>query len=283
MKKQKTMLIGDIEVPTRYYNRCKSIYETLSSEYSLGNMKKEEQVHKLVIEAEKIQTEICENSDKIKIDMAEEALAKFNVEKANFIDFVAFTAKIIQGKNIDNDKVMNKMYKSVSKLAKTINTKKSFYEGYLDTGDTDTLPEDANIDDTLEISTKTNKELSELLEKAAHIRIFIDQSLKPRYNTLACGAEYISDFVLKRQNFKDMVDWEHYKGGGYPNDTSLPKLLSIVESFSYAHTLLTTYGFETNLNKCLTREGLMESSISCSKTLKDLLETIKNTHDGEFY
>ena len=59
----------------------------------------------------------------------------------------------------------------------------------------------------------------------------------------AKAAEYITKLELTYGKFKQLVDWEYYKDGGYPTPTTPGKLWSVFNRFNESLRLIDKYGF----------------------------------------
>ena len=89
------------------------------------------------------------------------------------------------------------------------------------------------------------------MEDSAKKREYINKILYGQYKKYAKAAEYITKLELNYGDFKKLVDWEHYKEGGYPSPTTPAKLWSVFDKYAHAMNLMTKYEFtqQNELNK----------------------------------
>ena len=219
-------------------------YEEADVLLKLSSMKTvNEKVRALVFAANEVLTQICENADKIKIDMYDEASEILPIDKPRWKEFAKLAYKVAQGDIKDSmiEKTHEKLHESlyISQL------KKSFFDTYVMNGSTamfvkkDDVPYDGLNND----NTFSDDDFEQLLLDAVNVRHYLNTVLWPAFKNFAQAAFYITKGELEYKHFKDLVDWEHYKNGGYPSEKSKPKLWAIFDKFDYSYRLMYKYGF----------------------------------------
>ena len=96
----------------------------------------------------------------------------------------------------------------------------------------------------------TDEEFEKIMEDSAKKREYINKVLYGQYKTYAKAAEYITKLELTYGKFKQLVDWEYYKEGGYPSPTTPAKLWSIFNRFNESIRLVNKYGFTQQDGLC---------------------------------
>ena len=96
-----------------------------------------------------------------------------------------------------------------------------------------------------------SEEFEKIMEDSAKTRMYINDVLYKEYKKYAAAEEYITKLELNYGDFKNLVDWEHYKEGGYPTPTTPAKLWSIFNKYAHAMNLMSKYEFvqQNDLNK----------------------------------
>lgn len=211
------------------------------------------QVRKLVFAANDILTEICQNADKIKIDLFEEVKEIVPIDVTRWKEFVDLSARTTNG--TISDDTLQKYEDKFQESQYIINLRASFIKSYVQDGTEAKLPDKDTTERPEVDMTYSNPDFEKLLIDATRVRIYLNQVLWPAFNQMREAAMHITDMKLQPWEFKDLVDWEHYKRGGYPNENSKPKLWSIFNRFDYALRLMEKYGF-TQQNKLLKKFGL---------------------------
>ena len=104
---------------------------------------------------------------------------------------------------------------------------------------------------TYDMGSAFKLEFEKIMEDSAKKREYINKILYGQYKKYAKAAEYITKLELNYGDFKKLVDWEHYKEGGYPAPTTPAKLWSIFDKYAHAMNLMTKYEFtqQNELNK----------------------------------
>lgn len=220
-------------------------YEEADVLLKLSSMKTvNEKVRALVFAANEVLTQICENADKIKIDMYDEASEILPIDKPRWKEFAKLAYKVAQGDIKDSmiEKTHEKLHESlyISQL------KKSFFDTYVMNGSTamfvkkDDVPYDGLNND----NTFSDDDFEQLLLDTVNVRHYLNTVLWPAFKNFARAAYHVTKGQLEYKQFKDLVDWEHYKNGGYPSEKSKPKLWAIFDRFDYAYRLMDKYEFD---------------------------------------
>lgn len=214
-------------------------YAKADSELNLSGNDINEQVKKLVNACLDIQAEICKSSDSIKIDDLDKIKDITNIDKKTYMDFV----KICILKNNDKlkDKVIAKFENDFQNRLVITNLRHSFLESYMSGGDLKITDEDNYKYEAF--SDYRSDEFEQIMEDSAKKHEYINKVLYGQYKTYAKAAEYLTKLELTYGKFKQLVDWEYYKDGGYPKPTSPGKLWSIFNRFNDTIRLLDKYGF----------------------------------------
>ena len=107
-----------------------------------------------------------------------------------------------------------------------------------------------------------SEDFGEILEHSAKLREVLNLVLWKEYKNYAKAAEYITELELPYRDFKNLVDWQHYKDGGYPSPTSPSKIWAIFNKFNSAHRLLTKWGYENTSNELKKEFGLVINEVT---------------------
>lgn len=222
-------------------------YTAADNELHIAGKPVDEQVHILVNACSEIQGEICTVADSIKIDDLLKVQDITDIDKKTYLDFVNITAL----KNNDKlkEKAISKFENDFSNRLTIANLRHSFLESYMSGNDLKITDQDNYEYKPFE--DYKSEEFEQIMEDSAKKREYINKTLYGHYKTLAKAAEYITKLDLSYSKFKNLVDWEHYKEGGYPSPTSPAKLWSIFNKYNEAIRLMTVYGFtqQNELNK----------------------------------
>lgn len=230
--------------------RCASAYEELNEIYNLSDKgSPESQVHELIMRANDVLTQICEHADMIKIDLYEDvadSLPKEDDGEKSLISAGAWknfvsTAAQVQKSGI-LDKVCAKYERQEKSNAFNDALRDNFLRTYLNGGAME-IPEPSSIDVVKKdkIETFTSPDFDINLSKAVTIRHKLNDELWPEFRKHAEAAEHLTQ--IPYADFKDLVDWEHYKRGGYPTETSKPRFWAMFEKVDRAVRLLRQYEF----------------------------------------
>ena len=227
-------------------------YKVLEEYPVIAGKEPDEQVKEMVIAACAIQKEICECADYIRIEKLEEAADITQIDKSTWLDFVRIASLKDVGKL--QEKAIHKFENDFEKRLLITNLRKTFLESYMSGKEMQITDED-NYNYTPFDAYKSEDFLS-LLEDSAKKRVYINTILRPLYKELSNAAQYVTDLKLKPGDFKNLVDWEYYKDGGYPSPTSPSKIWAIVKTYDHAIRLMQEYGFEAEINKLQKEFGL---------------------------
>lgn len=201
-----------------------------------------EQVRALVFAANDVLTEICENADKIKINMYEDAADIIDIDKSSWKEFAKLAYKVAQG-NIKDD-LFEKTEDATHEKMYILGLRKSFINTYVKNGSEAVfIKKDEVPYEIPNTETFSNEDFESLLLDAVNVRHYINTVLWPTFKNFAMAAFYITKGKLTNKDFKNLVDWEHYKNGGYPTEKSKPKLWAIFDKFDYAYRLMNEYKF----------------------------------------
>ena len=222
-------------------------YDIADNELHIAGKPINEQIHILVMTCSDIQSEICSVADSIKIDDLLKVQDITDIDKKTYLDFVNITAL----KNNDKlkEKAIAKFENDFSNKLMTANLRHSFLESYMSGNDLKITDQDNYEYKPFE--DYKSEEFEKIMEDSAKKREYINKVLYGHYKTLAKSAEYITKLDLSYSKFKNLVDWEHYKEGGYPSPTSPAKLWSIFNRYNEAINLMIKYDFtqQNELNK----------------------------------
>ena len=197
-----------------------SYYAKAESELGLSGKDINIQVQNLVTACLDIQAEICKSSDSIRIDDLTKIQDITNIDKKTYMDFV----KICALKNND-----------------IANLRHSFLESYM-SGNELKITDGSNYE-YKPFADYRSEEFEKIMEDSAKKREYINKTLYGQYKTYAKAAEYITKLELTYGKFKQLVDWEYYKDGGYPTPTTPGKLWSVFNRFNESLRLIDKYGF----------------------------------------
>lgn len=202
-----------------------------------------EKIRTLVFAADEVLTQICENADKIKIDMFDEASSIIEIDKPRWKEFAKLAYKVAQGEI--KESLIEKTHEKLHETLYVTQLKKSFFDTYVRDGATAKFVKKDEVSYTALDNENVfdSNEFEELLTDAVNVRHYINTVLWPTFKNFGQAAFYLTKGELDYKKFKDLVDWEHYKNGGYPSEKSKPKLWSIFDKFDYSYRLMHTYGF----------------------------------------
>ena len=122
-----------------------------------------------------------------------------------------------------------------------------------------------------------NEELKSTFNESVEIRERIQNELRQDYKDLKSLVETACDKSIDGSTFKLIVDMYHYKDGGYPNLTSKPKHVDVLQKFSDIVRILNfiemdeflyidTYGIKVEIT----------NPIEDFQIVGDMLDTIKS-------
>lgn len=224
--------------------KLKSSYEIVAPMLQIEHLLEKEQVRKIVFAADSILKEICENADHIKIDLLSDAQEFAPVERRQWVEFVQLATELTKNA-ISVDKI-SKMNEQFEQSVFIVGLRKSFIDTYVnnESGTDVELPiKEQEIPIPNLPEKESNPEFEKILHNAVQVRVYINTVLWPAFKQFAEACEHITEGKIDYHTFRDLVDWEHYKNGGYPSENSKPKLWSIINKFNYASRLMFEYEF----------------------------------------
>ena len=81
------------------------------------------------------------------------------------------------------------------------------------------------------------------MNRSASTREYINMVCRKQYKKYSNAAQYITNLELKASDFKNLVDYEYYKEGGYPSPQTPAKLWSLFNKYNEAMRMMNRYGF----------------------------------------
>ncbi|MCK9574700.1 MAG: hypothetical protein WC979_00060 [Candidatus Pacearchaeota archaeon] len=204
----------------------------------------------LLESANAVLTEICEGSDSIKIDAWAEIkeLLEENVSitKPFFFELVNIRRKKLFGDlEIDKD-LLEKMDADALTSAKKSATRKHLY--------TDMQTNDDKINRLLSLDTNVtvtegepeyfpmDKRITSLLDECATTRQRLNATLWPLMKKHHDA--YVVECNGDPKEFWQMLQYFHYRTGGYPNEKTPPKLWSVVDKYKTALDLCAKFEYD---------------------------------------
>ena len=218
--------------------RLKKYYDEAAQELNLTSDASSD-VHALVMACQPIQREICEKSDTIKIDDLLTAQEITGIDKRTYLDFV----RICSLKNNDklHDKAINKFESDFEQRLFITNLRFSFLNSYM-SGESLRIT-DENNEEYKPFSDYSSDEFEEIMNRSASTREYINMVCRKQYKKYSNAAQYITNLELKASDFKNLVDYEYYKEGGYPSPQTPAKLWSLFNKYNEAMRMMNRYGF----------------------------------------
>ena len=232
--------------------KLKKYYIAADEELHLSEHDVVEQVHMLVDICDQIQGEICRMSDDIKIDDLSKVQELTPIDKTTYLEFVKICTLKNNGKL--KDKTITKFTDDFYRRLFIANLRHSFINSYLDNSDLKITDED-NEEYTPFVDYKSD-EFTAIMENSATKRDYLNNVLYKRYKNFAKAAEYITNLELDYKTFKNLVDWQHYKDGGYPAPNSPSKIWAIFDKFNYAYRTLSKWNYIDTANELNYEFGL---------------------------
>ena len=252
------------EKKERKMRKLSRSYHKVTNDYNVNtSLPKEDQVREFVRLACDIQQEICTTSDKIRIDDLEKQQDIVPIDKSTYLDFVRIASLKEVGKL--QEKAISKFSSDFEKRLLSTNLRSQFLDTYM-SGEVDCKVTDEDNREFTPFSGYSSSEFYDQLEESAKKRIYINTVLRPRMNDLSRAAEYITNMRITGKMFKDLVDWEYYKEGGYPSPESPSKIWAIFQRYDYALRLLKEYGYDNTVDELNKEFGLNVETHSPVKT-----------------
>jgi hypothetical protein len=206
-------------------------------------------VKQLVSIADTIQSKICNQADKYKIDILQEINDSFDsidLEKNVWLDIVRLQRLKIH-QNV-TPKILNTLRKQFNKSVYNISITSAHIKHITDdVQDTKiiTLPiVNDELDINLDIFKTDNhsEEFIRLLTEAADIQHEILHVLYPELGKLSDAFCHITG--LTHKEFKHLVDVTHYRFGGYPSENSPPRHWAVFKNYRYINLLMKRFRFD---------------------------------------
>jgi hypothetical protein len=197
-------------------------------------------IHVLIKKACECQHEVYEKLSSIRNDDYEEAAAIAPIKKSTYMQFVRIAALKDAGKL--TEKQISKFQNDISSQIFNVNSNQAFLQSFM-SGDNLKIveSEDAagiDFDDT------ESPEFNDILLHSAQTKQYIDTVLKERFKVFSDLAYFITSGALETKEFRQIVDFELNKNGGYPNPSSPAKLWAIYGRFSDSVRSMIKYHFE---------------------------------------
>ena len=223
------------------------IYGQVDDELHIAGKPINEQIHILVDKCNVLQTEICQIADSIKIDDLTKVQDITDIDKKTYLDFVNICA--LKSNDKLKEKAIAKFESDFENRLFISNLRHSFLESYMSGYDLKIT--DESNQEYKPFADYKSEEFEKIMEDSAKKREYINKILYGQYKKYAKAAEYITKLELNYGDFKKLVDWEHYKEGGYPSPTTPAKLWSIFDKYAHAMNLMSKYEFtqQNELNK----------------------------------
>lgn len=197
-------------------------------------------VHNLVMRCVDIQHEICGISDSIKYDDYEKVQEFTGIDKGTYLEFVRICAL----KNNDklHDKAIKRFEADFEKKLLNTNLRYSFLNSYMNNDDEIKITDSSNEEFT-KFEDYVSEEFNKIIEESTKKRERINLVLRRQYKMYQNAAIYISKLDLTNSDFKELVDYEVYKQGGYPSPTSPSKVWALFNKYARSLRLMQTYKF----------------------------------------
>lgn len=232
--------------------KLKKYYDSANEELSLEDYDVNEQVHKLVDVADELMNEICATSDDIKINDFDKAKELTPIDKKTYLDFVNICA--LKNNDALKEKAINKFEEDFANRLFITNIRHAFLESYMN-GDELKITDEDN-EEYKPFTDYKSDDFEKIMQDSAKKREYLNCVLWKRYKSLAKAAEFITDLELTYNDFKNLVDWQHYKDGGYPSPTSPSKVWAIFDKYNYTIRTLNKWGYDKTANALNKEFGL---------------------------
>lgn len=277
--------------------KCEDSYNVIKDVLELNSsMTVNEQVQKIIYHTDSILTEICEHADLIKIDYLEQVQEIFPIARAQWMEFVKLAVNSATGSI--SDKHVSKMEESFENSIFITSQRMKFMDTFIKSSGSTKIefPEKEQDIPLPQLSEfESSEEFELLLQQAVTTRLHLNQVLWPQYFEACEAFQYITNFKFDKNDFKVLVDMWHYRHGGYPNESSVPKLWGIINSFSYVTKLmrefelpqieqeLKRFGITITFDADINQEALRTFSDASSALLDAEMFVIPEEHTSEVY
>lgn len=193
------------------------------------------QVREIVMIAERIQSQICNSADDIKITNFHKVVSQVdpNISSSTWKDCVSLNARKDTIKQKTREKYIERTRNQIkAEMYKSMQLNKG-----MDVNPEIVIPTD-NI--SCSASETKNSIYEDLLNESTKTRTYINNVLYTEYNMLAEAAEYVSEGDVTKERFKTLVDYEHYLGG-YPSERTPAKIDATILKFLELYYLTKKY------------------------------------------
>ena len=242
-------------------------YYAVISNYGLDNtLSTNDQVHCIIEWADELQTEICAKADYIKIEaynVVKESWPELGIPKTVWQELVHL--RRLQRHTTLSDDFIAKVAltfegaKNVTALRSTL--LEAIKNNALDSVQVPTCETEKTLqfDSTADLS----EEFVELLNECADVRHEIDSQLWTKMRIL--GDAFCHLTKEPYGTFKHLLDLWHYRHGGWPKETTPPRIWSTIARFINEYDMLERYGFDMASSWCA-RLGLQTTRTMQSPT-----------------
>lgn len=230
-------------------------YDIACDELGLNGHTKHEQSIMLIDAGDALMGEICGEADSIKIDDYEEVKDRTNISSGDYQKIVALGYRTSK-KNLSE--------KARMKLEQEVNAnifKASVSKSVSETGDFvfDVDNEGANLEPEI-----NDSDFEEIFNKSVATRTHLNDVLWKHYRLYAEAFIYLHDLEYSYSDYKLLVDYQHYRDGGYPKPTTpgkhvsfiarVNKILRLMDDFKEKYPyfwegLNDNYGIDVNFTK----------------------------------
>lgn len=216
--------------------KLKESYIEVVRRYNIDTTKSyKRQVREMIMIAERIQSQICNHADDIKITNFRKVVTQVdpNLDASTWKDCVNLNAR----KDSIKQKTREKYIERTRNQIKAEMYKSMQLEKGMDVHSEIFIPTD-NI--SYSASETKNSIYEDLLNESTKTRTYINNVLYAEYNMLAEAAECISEGDITKDRFKTLVDYEHYLGG-YPSEHTPAKIDAAILKFLELYYLTKKY------------------------------------------
>lgn len=233
-------------------SKLQKMYEEVKEELGLSGSVND-QVHALVDACDSIQGEIDKVNDSVRIDDLSKVQEITPIDRSTYLEFVNIMVTDNNGKM--NDEKVDKFEQDFYQKLFITNLRHAFLNSYMK-GDSIQITDDDNEKYT-PYGVFESTEFDKLIKDSASKKDYVNNVLKPRYRKYATVAKFITGDKMTTSEFKHLVNFQHYKNGGYPNASTPSHLWSVFNKFNQAYRLLANYGY-TDVNASLMHEFGLE-------------------------
>jgi len=216
--------------------KIKESYIEVVRRYNIDTTKSyKRQVREIVMIAERIQSQICNSADDIKITNFHKVVSQVdpNISSSTWKDCVSLNARKDSIKQKTREKYIERTRNQIkAEMYKSMQLNKG-----MDVNPEIVIPAD-NI--SCSASETKNSIYEDLLNESTKTRTYINNVLYAEYNMLAEAAEYVSEGDVTKERFKTLVDYEHYLGG-YPSERTPAKIDATILKFLELYYLTKKY------------------------------------------